>query len=111
HHAEQRQHGSGAFTPKPGPNERQVLHAATSKAPCGALASEPLSTYNRRDAYCAARGSCVTITIVLPCCSLRAFKSCKIDSEVSRSRSPVGSSQTSSVGSATSARAIATRCC
>src|SRR6185295_12640369 len=105
---DQREDRSRGLAPEARPYEREVLHAATPSNP---LTSSPLSTYSRREACSAARGSCVTITIVLSCLRFRSSSSPRIDSEVSRSRSPVGSSQTSSVGSATSARAIATRCC
>ena len=65
----------------------------------------------RRLANSAAFGSWVTMITVLPCSRLSSWMRPRISSAVSRSRSPVGSSQTSRVGSATSARAMATRCC
>ncbi len=74
------------------PDERQVLHAA---AP---LVSEPLSRCSVRFARSAACGSCVTITIVLPCSRLSVCSRSRISSPALRSRSPVGSSQSSSVG-------------
>ena len=54
--------------------------------------------------------SCVTIITVLPDAA-RPLKSCKISSEVCKSRFPVGSSAMSKAGSLASARAIAARCC
>ena len=59
----------------------------------------------------AAFGSCVTMMIVLPSSSFSRSSRPRISSAVVRSRSPVGSSATMSVGSVISARAIATRCC
>ena len=70
----------------------------------------PLSRCTRRRAYSAAFGSWVTITTVLPCSRLSIWSRRRISSAVARSRSPVGSSQTRSVGSDTMARAMATRC-
>ena len=58
----------------------------------------------------AACGSCVTMTIVLPWSRLRVWSRSRISSPALRSRSPVGSSQSSSVGSVTIARAMPTRC-
>ena len=49
--------------------------------------------------------------IVLPRSRLSACSRSRISSPLLRSRSPVGSSHSSSVGSVTIARAIATRCC
>src|SRR5262249_59456601 len=54
--------------------------------------------------------SCVTIRTVVPERLIR-YRSCMIPTEVSGSRFPVGSSQTSSGGWLTTARAIETRCC
>ena len=64
-----------------------------------------------RCALPAALGSCVTMTIVLPSSRFSRSSRSRISSAVARSRSPVGSSATMSVGSVMSARAIATRCC
>ena len=55
--------------------------------------------------------SCVTITIVCPRSVVDARSSSRISWPVFESRFPVGSSANTTVGCATSARAIATRCC
>src|SRR5574337_1234842 len=81
------------------------LHAATCST------RVPLSRCNVCVAYSAAFGSWVTITIVLPCSRLSCCSRPSTSSADWRSRSPVGSSHTSTVGSDTIARAIATRCC
>ena len=62
------------------------------------------------EARAAACGSCVTMMMVLPCRSLSACSRFRTSSPDLRSRSPVGSSQSSSVGSETIARAMPTRC-
>ena len=71
----------------------------------------PFSRWITRCAFSAAFGSCVTMTIVLPTSRFSRSSRPRISSAVVRSRSPVGSSATMSVGSPMSARAIATRCC
>src|SRR4029079_9460086 len=70
----------------------------------------PFSRCSVRLARSAARGSCVTMTMVLPCCLFSACSRSRISSLDLRSRSPVGSSHSSSVGSVTMARAMPTRC-
>ena len=57
------------------------------------------------------RGSCVTITTVLPNSRRRSRSSESTSTAFFASRSPVGSSATTISGSVTIARAIATRCC
>ena len=64
-----------------------------------------------RLAKAAMSGSCVTSTIVMPRSALRRVRMPMISSLVVESRLPVGSSASSSGGSPTSARAMATRCC
>ena len=71
----------------------------------------PFSSTTRRPATAAARGSCVTITMVLPNSWFSTCSVCRISSDAARSRLPVGSSHRISPVSATMARAIATRCC
>src|SRR4030095_12841221 len=56
-------------------------------------------------------GSWVTMTIVMPRCSLRAVSTRMISALVAVSRLPVGSSANTTCGCATMARAMATRCC
>ncbi len=60
--------------------------------------STPFSRCSVRVARSAACGSCVTMTIVLPCSRLSACSRSRISSPALRSRSPVGSSHSSSVG-------------
>ena len=62
-------------------------------------------------AYAAAVGSCVTITTVCSSPSTASRKSARIALPVRVSSAPVGSSAKITSGWATSARAIATRCC
>ena len=64
-----------------------------------------------RSAVAAARGSCVTITVVWPSLSTASRSSASTAAPAPESRLPVGSSANSTVGLAISARAIATRCC
>ena len=64
-----------------------------------------------RSAAAAARGSCVTITVVWPSSSTASRSSARISPPEAESRLPVGSSANSTVGWEISARAIATRCC
>src|SRR5207249_3886352 len=85
------------------PDERQEPHTTVS-------ISTPFSRWTVRVARSAACGSCVTITIVFPWSRLSACSSSRTSSPALRSRSPVGSSQSSSVGSVTTARAMPTRC-
>src|SRR5262249_3002096 len=99
-----RDHRAGGADPVPAQmfqDEGQELHQ---------LASTPFSRWRWVWARSAARGSWVTITIVF----LNSLLSVPIRSRISwallASRSPVGSSATSTFGSATIARAIATRC-
>ena len=73
--------------------------------------STPLSRSGYASRTSAAFGSCVTITIVLPCSRFSTCSRPRMSSADWRSRSPVGSSQISRVGSETMAQAIATRCC
>src|SRR6476659_8090806 len=85
------------------PDEWQVLHATVS-------ISSPFSRCKTCVARSAACGSCVTMMMVLPCSRLSACRRSRISSPALRSRSPVGSSHSSSVGSVTIARAMPTRC-
>ena len=62
------------------------------------LVSTPLSRWIVRCARSAACGSCVTMTIVLPWSRLSDCSRSRISSPALRSRSPVGSSHSSSVG-------------
>ena len=64
-----------------------------------------------RSAIAAARGSCVTMTVVWPYVSTESRMSSRISPLVFESRLPVGSSANTIVGRLTSARPIATRCC
>ena len=91
--------------PRPGAGTscRRRLRRARPACPCPGAACDC--------AYSAAFGSCVTMMMVLPWSRLSCCSRARISSADCRSRSPVGSSQTSSVGSDTMARAIATRCC
>src|SRR3546814_615114 len=66
--------------------------------------SVPLSRCSVWLAYSEALGSWVTMTMVLPCSRLSTCSRPRISSADWRSRSPVGSSQISSVGSDTIAR-------
>src|SRR6185295_14254346 len=93
---EQRERRAHLAAPQALPDQRQVLHAGTPSS-----TSTPFSRCSVRRARSAARGSCVTITIVLPCSRFSVWSRSMISCAVARSRSPVGSSQTSSVGSET----------
>src|SRR5213076_603984 len=74
-------------------------------------ASRPSSSaITRRRILSTISRSCVTIRIVVPERLIR-YSSCMMPTDVSGSRFPVGSSQTSSGGWLTNARAIETRCC
>src|SRR6266404_618041 len=77
----------------------------------GSLLNCPLFKYTVREARAEACGSCVTMMMVLPCSRLSAWRRLRISSPDLRSRSPVGSSHSSRVGSVTMARAMPTRCC
>ena len=83
---EQREDRADLLPPEVVPEQRQELHAAASSS------STPFSRCSVRLARSAARGSCVTITIVLPCSRLSACSRSRISSPALRSRSPVGSS-------------------
>ena len=72
--------------------------------------SIPFSRCRVTCAYDAACGSWVTITIVFWKSSFRRFRISRTSVAEWLSRSPVGSSASSRVGSLTIARAIATRC-
>src|SRR5262249_7026430 len=72
--------------------------------------SFPLSRRRMIFARSAAIGSCVTIKMVLPSCVLSFSRRLRTSPALLRSRSPVGSSATTIVGSLTMARAMATRC-
>src|SRR5207249_1956765 len=72
--------------------------------------STPLSRWKITCALSAAWGSWVTMRMVFFSSSFRRFKSVRISAAFLASRSPVGSSATRRVGSATIARAMATRC-
>ena len=74
--------------------ERQVLHAGTPVFD----AASPFSRCSVRLARSAARGSCVTMTMVLPCSRFSVCSRSRISSPDLRSRSPVGSSQSSRSG-------------
>ena len=71
----------------------------------------PSARKSTRSAMAAARGSCVTITVVWPYSSTECLSRSRISLPVFESRLPVGSSAKTTVGRETSARAIATRCC
>src|SRR6266508_3630502 len=74
-------------------------------------ASAPSSSAStRRRILSTISRSCVAIRTVVPARLIR-YSTCMIPTEVSGSRLPVGSSQTSSGGWLTTARAIETRCC
>ena len=90
---QQREGGADLAPPHVLPDQRQELHAGTPSS-----SSTPFSRCSVRLARSAACGSCVTITIVLPCSRLSVCSSSRISSPALRSRSPVGSSQSSSVG-------------
>ena len=74
------------------------------------FASTPFSRCRCTWARSAARGSWVTITMVFLKSRLSVSSRARISSALFASRSPVGSSATSTLGSATIARAMATRC-
>src|ERR1700678_1243351 len=109
---QQREYRTGLLAPECCPDQREVLHACSglvyAKVPVSS--SAPLSMCSWRDANSAALGSWVTTTMLLPCSRFSTCSRCSTSSADLRSRSPVGSSQTNRVGSATSARAMATRC-
>ena len=74
------------------------------------LTTRPSNRLTTRCAYSASDGECVTMTIVVPA----AFSSARRSITAVPfwlSRLPVGSSASRSEGPATTARAIATRCC
>jgi putative ABC transport system ATP-binding protein len=73
--------------------------------------TRPCAMCSRRSARRATAESCVTSTSVSPRSRHSPSRRAMISSRVSSSRLPVGSSARSTVGSFTSARAIATRCC
>ena len=73
------------------PDERKKFHAWS-------LVSTPFSRWIVRRARSAACGSCVTMTMVLPWSRLSDCSRSRISSPALRSRSPVGSSHSSSVG-------------
>ena len=83
------------------PAQRSGRYSSWLSAAAVLLEQLPLSRCSVRRAYSAAFGSCVTMTIVLPCSRLSICSRPRISSAVSRSRSPVGSSQIRSVGSET----------
>ncbi len=91
------------------PSMLAALGAAEGQRPT--LVVTPFSRCFMTCAFPAARGSCVTITIVLPDSALRRSIKSSISPAETRSRSPVGSSATSRAGSVITARAMATRCC
>src|SRR5204862_8156348 len=83
------------------PDEGEKFHALATRA--------PFSSMTVRAAQDAAFGSCVTITIAFLNSVFSRFRRTRTSSSLFLSRSPVGSSASSSVGSVTIARAIATR--
>mmetsp|Transcript_44842 Transcript_44842/g.105634 ORF Transcript_44842/g.105634 Transcript_44842/m.105634 type:complete len:357 (+) Transcript_44842:977-2047(+) len=109
----QGQQGAALAPEQRGPDEVEVFHGASPQAAAASasVTRVPLSRCRVWLARAAARGSWVTITMVLPCSRLRACSRVSTSSADWRSRSPVGSSQTSSIGSLTMARAMDTRCC
>src|SRR6185437_10734905 len=114
HHREEREEGAGLAPEERRPDEIEVFHDPAWAAASAATTPStrvPLSRCSVWVAYSAAFGSWVTITTVLPCSRFSRCSSVRTSSADWRSRSPVGSSQTSSAGSDTIARAIATRCC
>ena len=86
HDRQQRERGADLAAEQVAPDERQELHAEAS------VVSVPWETCSVRRARAAARASCVTMTIVLPCWALSACSRSRISSPDRRSRSPVGSS-------------------
>src|SRR5208283_1853885 len=98
-----RQHGAEGANPVPAQmfeNQRCKLHVVNT----------PLSRWRWTCARAAARGSWVTMMMVLLNSLLKVCIKSRISSALLWSRSPVGSSATSTVGSVTTARAIATLC-
>src|SRR5581483_59313 len=102
------------------PRERDAGHEAARSiaarmSPAGLFGSSctisPSARNSTRSAIVAACASCVTMTVVWPYSSAAERSSSRISAPVCESRLPVGSSAKTTVGCATSARAIATRCC
>src|SRR5262249_15591252 len=100
----ERQRRAHSLALQVGPEQGKVFHASAVTPSC------PLFRCRVCLARAAACGSCVTMMMVLPCFSLSACSRSRISSPALRSRSPVGSSHNSSVGSDTMARAMPTRC-
>ena len=91
---------------------RTAGRPAASSPPCAPSpsTSTPLSRWSERFARALASGSCVTITTVVPFSAQSRARISSTWSALTRSRSPVGSSQSRIDGSIAIARAIATRC-
>ena len=89
-----------------GDDERDGGDHRTASSPT----MRPSETVTIRSALAPIAGSWVTTTSVWPA-ALTSSNSSMTDSAVAESRLPVGSSAHTTAGSATSARAIATRCC
>src|SRR4029450_13937013 len=103
------------------PAERDADHVSESSLTVSRMCSSsarprsrtmsPSARKRTRSAIVAAFASCVTMTIVWSYLSTASWSSWRISSLVFESRFPVGSSAKTTVGLATSARAMATRCC
>src|SRR6185436_11137048 len=92
-HAEQREQRAHRTPPEILRDQASELHFASSASISCSL---PLSSRIRRVPNSAARGSCVTITIVLPRSVRRRLSSVSTPSADSWSRFPVGSSASKS---------------
>src|SRR5262249_30118786 len=84
--------------------------AGAAVAACSCSTKVPFSRWSWRLARAAACGSWVTTTMVLPNSSLSRPSSASTSCELLASSCPVGSSSRMRVVSATTARAMATRC-
>ena len=99
-----------ARPPPPAAATRRAIAAASSGAFGASTIRRPSRKVSSRDAKAAMSCSCVTTTMVMPL-RLSSCSSAMISTLVVESSAPVGSSARISLGSLTSARAIATRCC
>src|ERR1051326_4520600 len=104
-HARGGEEGAALVPSEVGEHQVEVSHAATARS-----ISVPFSRCSTALADSAAWASWVTITIVFLNSSLSRRSSASTSCELFASSCPVGSSRRISVGSATNARAIATRC-
>ena len=80
-------------------------------SPAGSVRRPSISSTLVAPALLAIIGSWVTTTRLRPCSTVRARSRVRTMVELAWSRAPVGSSAKTTDGSATSARAMATRCC